>query len=67
MASIEWMWGVGIIVLGLAIAFALMRNRGRTRSEKRQTEAGTEAVYRAEQRKEDDTLQPEDRAPRPMP
>ncbi|WP_322517964.1 hypothetical protein SR870_10830 [Rhodopseudomonas palustris] len=67
MASTEWMWGIGIIILGLAMAFALMRNRSRTASEKRQTEAGTEDVYRAAQRKEDGKLQPEERAPRPLP
>ncbi|ABD08365.1 hypothetical protein RPB_3670 [Rhodopseudomonas palustris HaA2] len=67
MASTEWMWGVGIIILGLAIAFALMRNRSRTASEKRQTEAGTEDVYRAAQRKEDGKLRPEDRTPQSMP
>lgn len=67
MASTEWMWAIGIIVLGLAIAYAVMRNRGRTASQKRQTEIGTKDVYRAEQRKEDGKLQPEDRTPTPMP
>jgi hypothetical protein len=67
MISTEWMWGIGIVILGLAIAYALMRNRTRTAGQKRQTEMATKDVYRAEQRKEDGMLQPEDRTPRPMP
>ena len=64
--STEWMWGIGIVVLGIAVAYALMRNRQRTPIDVTRAEAGTKDVYRAEQRKENGMLSPEDRA-RPMP
>jgi hypothetical protein len=50
--STEWMWGLGIVVLGVAMAYALMRNRNRTAAEKRITETVTRENYRAEDVKE---------------
>ncbi|MFZ5735696.1 hypothetical protein BJ123_11494 [Rhodopseudomonas thermotolerans] len=50
--STEWLWGIGIIVLGIAIAYALMRNRTRSAAEKRTTERVTKENYRAEDVKE---------------
>ncbi|MCG6207194.1 hypothetical protein LPW26_21320 [Rhodopseudomonas sp. HC1] len=52
MIATEWIWGIGIVILGLAIAYALMRNRQRTTAEKQLTEAATKANYRAEERKD---------------
>ncbi|MGX7745610.1 hypothetical protein [Rhodopseudomonas parapalustris] len=56
--STEWIWGIGIIVLGIAVAYALMRNRTRSAAEKRTTDAVTKENYRAEDLQE---------RPRPMP
>ncbi|WP_205512505.1 hypothetical protein [Rhodopseudomonas sp. BR0M22] len=50
--STEWMWGIGIVVLGLAIAYALMRNRTRSAAEKRMTDVVTKENYRAEDMRE---------------
>jgi uncharacterized membrane-anchored protein YhcB (DUF1043 family) len=58
MPSTEWLWGIGIVILGLAVGYALMRNRSRTAQDKLRTEAGTAANYRAEQREEDGRPQP---------
>lgn len=52
MISSEWLWGIGIIVLGCAIAYAIMRNRSRTAAEKRHTEQVAKENYRAEDVKE---------------
>lgn len=56
--STEWLWGIGIIVLGIAIAYALMRNRTRSTAEKQLTETVAKENYRAEDLRE---------RPRPMP
>ncbi|MFC0241460.1 hypothetical protein [Rhodopseudomonas telluris] len=50
--SIEWMWGIGVVILAGALIYGLMRNRQRTTAEKQLTEAATKANYRAEERKE---------------
>lgn len=56
--STEWLWGIGIIVLGIAIAYAVMRNRTRSTAEKQLTETVAKENYRAEDLQE---------RPRPMP
>lgn len=56
--STEWLWGIGIIILGIAIAYAVMRNRTRSAAEKRLTETVAKENYRAEDLRE---------RPRPMP
>lgn len=43
----EWIWGIGIIVLGLVIAFTVMRNR-RSRAERQISDGATTALYRDE-------------------
>ncbi|MBI5129027.1 MAG: hypothetical protein HZA66_06265 [Rhodopseudomonas palustris] len=50
--STEWLWGIGLLILPIAMAYALMRNRKRSGAEKQLTEAATKANYRAEERKE---------------
>ena len=42
---------IGVVALALAAVFGIMRNRQRTSLEKATTEAGTRAVYQAEDRK----------------
>lgn len=44
----EWLYGVFIIALGIALAYGLMRNRSRTRAEKNLTEQATKARYQQE-------------------
>uniref|UniRef100_Q07R21 Uncharacterized protein n=1 Tax=Rhodopseudomonas palustris (strain BisA53) TaxID=316055 RepID=Q07R21_RHOP5 len=58
MPSPEWIWGIAIVVLAIAVAYGLMRNSKRTAGDKRLTEAATKENYRAQNR--------EDRA-KPMP
>ncbi|ABD87203.1 hypothetical protein [Rhodopseudomonas palustris] len=48
MPSPEWIWGIAIVILGGALAYGLMRARGRTPTEKRQTDIATKEGYRAE-------------------
>lgn len=47
MPSPEWIWGIGIVVLGIAVAYGLMRARQRTASERAMTEHVTREGYRA--------------------
>ncbi|ABE39026.1 hypothetical protein [Rhodopseudomonas pseudopalustris] len=54
--SIEWLWGIGLLVLPAAMAYAVMRNRNRTAAEKQRTDTATKEVYRAQER--EDTGQP---------
>lgn len=42
--------GGGVIVLGLVMAYGMARNRTRSAAEKKLTDDGTRAVYRAEDR-----------------
>jgi uncharacterized membrane-anchored protein YhcB (DUF1043 family) len=49
----EWLYGVFIIVLGLAIGYGIMRNRSRTRVDKNVTERATEARYAQEDAKQE--------------
>lgn len=56
--STEWLWGIGMIVLGIAIAYAVMRNRTRSAAEKQMTETAAKQNYRTEDLRE---------RPRPMP
>ena len=48
----EWLYGVFIVVLGLAIGYGIMRNRSRTKADKRATERATEARYEQEDAKQ---------------
>jgi len=47
----EWIWGIAVIVLGIAMAYGMMRARRRTPGEKQQTEAATRELYRQEDQK----------------
>jgi hypothetical protein len=55
----EWLYGVFIVALGLALAYGVMRNRSRTRAEKNLTEQATEARYRQEDQKQQGKPLPE--------
>jgi hypothetical protein len=44
----EWIWGIAIIVLGIALVYGIMRSRGRSRAEKNLTEQATLKNYREE-------------------
>jgi hypothetical protein len=44
----EWIWGVAIIILGIALAYGVMRSGQRTRAEKNLTDQATLKNYREE-------------------
>lgn len=48
MPSPEWIWGIGIVVLGIAVVYGLMRSRQRTPAEREHTERVTREGYRAQ-------------------
>jgi hypothetical protein len=50
--GVEMLYGVLIVVLGLALAYGVMRNRSRTRSEKQITDDATKARYLQEDREQ---------------
>jgi hypothetical protein len=44
----EWIWGIAIIVLGIALAYGLNRSGARSKAEKDRTNQATLKNYREE-------------------
>ena len=44
----EWIWGVAIVILGIALAYAVTQSGRRSRAEKNQTDQATLKNYREE-------------------
>ena len=49
--SPEWIWGLLIVGLGVAIAYGIIQTRKLTRGEKRLRDVGTERIYDEENKK----------------
>ena len=45
----EWIWGVGLIVLGLVMAYATLKWRRRTPQQKRMGDEAAKRNFRSEQ------------------
>jgi hypothetical protein len=48
MPSPEWIWGIAIVVLAVAVAYGVLRSRQRSASERATTERATREGYRAQ-------------------
>ena len=47
----EWIWGVLIVVLGLAITYAIFQNRRRSARDVQRSEEGTKRLYEQESKR----------------